>query len=45
MYSPSPISEVVVAPVDMGIPGQTIESRTTPKKGGEYYDGHMVEEA
>ncbi|KAF8496567.1 hypothetical protein F5888DRAFT_397646 [Russula emetica] len=36
--SPSPISEVVVAPVDMGIPGQTIENRTTPKKEGEYYE-------
>jgi hypothetical protein len=42
MYSPSPIYEVVVAPVDMGIPGQTVDSRTTPKKGGEYY---KVEEA
>jgi hypothetical protein len=45
MYSPFPIPEVVVAPVDMGIPGQTIESRTTPKKGGEYYEDHKVEEA
>ncbi|KAF8474452.1 hypothetical protein DFH94DRAFT_131821 [Russula ochroleuca] len=34
MYSPSAISEVVVAPVDMGVLGQTVESRTTPKKGG-----------
>jgi hypothetical protein len=45
MYSPSAISEVVVAPVDMGILGQTIESRTTPKKGVDYYDNHGVEEA
>jgi hypothetical protein len=45
MYSPSPISEVVVAPVDMGFPGQTVENRMTPKKGDEYYDDHKVEEA
>jgi hypothetical protein len=40
MYSPSPISEVVVAPVDVDFLGQTAESRTTPKKGGVYYDNH-----
>ena len=46
MYSPSPISEVVVvAPVDTGIMGQTIENRTTPKKRGEYHDNCEVEEA
>jgi hypothetical protein len=44
-YSPSHISEVVVAPVDMGIPGQTVESRMTPKKGSEYCDDRKVEEA
>lgn len=47
MYSFSPISEdvVVVAPVDMGIPGQTVENRMTPKKGGGYCGDHKVEEA
>jgi hypothetical protein len=43
MYTPSAISEVIVAPVDMGILGQTIENRTTPKKGGDYYDSRKVE--
>lgn len=43
MYSQSAISEVIVAPVDMGILGQTVESRTTPKKG-DYYDGHKEDE-
>jgi len=44
MYSPSAISEIVVAPVEMSILGQTVESRTTPKKGGDYYDSHKVED-
>lgn len=44
MYSPSAVSEVVVAPVDRGVRGQIVESRTTPKKGGDYYDGHKAED-
>lgn len=42
MYTPSAVSEVIVAPVDMGILGQIIESRTTPKKGGDCYDSQDV---
>jgi len=46
MYSSEPVSEVIVAPVDVGILGQTVESRTTPKKGsgGRYDDGHVAED-
>jgi hypothetical protein len=35
--SPSTVPEVIVTPVDMGILGQVVESRTTPKKGSGHY--------
>ncbi|KAI9438652.1 hypothetical protein H4582DRAFT_187700 [Lactarius indigo] len=45
LYSPSLYadSEVIVAPVNVNILGHVVESRTTPKKGGERYDGHGLE--
>ena len=38
VWSHSTLPEVIVTPVDMGILGRTVESRTTPKKGGDHYD-------
>jgi hypothetical protein len=44
IYSPPAISKVVVAPVDRGVLGQTVENRTTPKKGRDCYDEHKAED-
>ena len=41
---PSRLPEVIVAPVDVGILGQTVGSRTTPKKGGDHCDGRKEED-
>jgi hypothetical protein len=30
--------------VDVGILGQTVESRTTPRKGGDHYDGRGADD-
>jgi len=32
-------SEVIVAPINVNILGHVVENRTTPKKGGDRYDG------
>ncbi|KAI0250620.1 hypothetical protein BJV78DRAFT_1283054 [Lactifluus subvellereus] len=44
LYSPFTLPEVIVTPVDMGILGQAVESRTTPKKGGDHYDSGEQED-
>ncbi|KAI9458616.1 hypothetical protein BJY52DRAFT_1186750 [Lactarius psammicola] len=36
-------SEVIIAPVNVNIPGHVVESRTTPKKSVEHYDGRELE--
>ena len=42
--SASAVPEVIVAPVDVSVLGQTVESRTTPKKGGDHYhENHKAE--
>ena len=38
------IPRIVVAPVDVGILGQTVGGRDAPKKGGDYYDGHGADD-
>ena len=44
VHVPFTLPEVIVTPVDMGILGQAVESRTTPKKGGDHYDGGKQED-
>lgn len=41
---PGGVTQVIVAPVDVGILGQTVESRTTPRKGGNYCDGRGADD-
>ncbi|KAH9962917.1 hypothetical protein BC827DRAFT_180606 [Russula dissimulans] len=46
-YLPEPVPEVIVAPVDVGILGQTVGSRTTPTKkggGGRYDSGQVADD-